>query len=81
MKATVTPVVICALGTNPKGLIHVQENVEIRGQLETIQTTALLRLSRILRKLLETWGDCCHWNSSERLSASAGVKNSQRVTK
>ena len=30
------------------------EDLEIRGQVENIQTTALLRLSRILRRVLET---------------------------
>ena len=33
------------------------EELEIRGQVETIQTTALLRLARILCRVLVTWGD------------------------
>ena len=31
--------------------------LEIEGQIETIQTTALLRSARILRRVLEIWGD------------------------
>ena len=30
------------------------EDLEIRGQVKTIETTALLRSDRILRKVLET---------------------------
>ena len=40
-----------------KGLIKGLEYQEIRKQEETIQTTSLLRLARILRKVLTTWGD------------------------
>ena len=54
MKATVIPIVIGALGTIPEGLIKRREDMEIRGQVETIQTTALLRSARILRRVLET---------------------------
>ena len=31
--------------------------LEIRGQVETIQMTALLKSARILRRILKTWGD------------------------
>ena len=33
------------------------EDLEIREGVEKIQTTALLRTARILRRVLETWGD------------------------
>ena len=33
------------------------ENLKVGGRVETIQTTALLRTARILRRVLETWGD------------------------
>ena len=39
----VIPIVIGALSTVTKGLVKGQEDLEIRGQVETIQTTALLR--------------------------------------
>ena len=53
MNVTVMPDVISALGTNLKGLVKGQEDSEIRGQVETIQTTTLLRSVRILRRVLE----------------------------
>ena len=71
LKVTVIPIVIGVRGTVTKGLVKGPENLEIRGQVETIQTWALLRLVRILRRVLETY---CHSNSSGRLSSNAGVK-------
>ena len=50
----VIPIVIGALGMILKGSIKALEDLEIRGQAETILTTALLRT---LRRVLETWGD------------------------
>ena len=41
----VIPIVIGALETIPKGLIKGLEDLEIRGQIETIQSTALLGLA------------------------------------
>ena len=57
MKVTVIPIVIGALGTVTKGLVRGLEEFKITGRVETIQTTALLRSTRILRRVLETWGD------------------------
>ena len=54
LKVTVIPTVIGALGTDTKGLVQGMESFEIREQVETIQTTALLRSSWILRRDLET---------------------------
>ena len=53
MKVTVIPILIGALGTVTKGLIQRLEDLEIRGRVETIQNTAILRSVRILRKVLE----------------------------
>ena len=53
MKVTV-PTVIGALGKITKGLLKVLEDLEVGGRVETIQTTALLRTARILRRVLET---------------------------
>ena len=39
----VIPTVICALESIPKGLMKGLEDLEIRGQVDTIQTSALLR--------------------------------------
>ena len=57
MKVTIMPIVIGALGTITKGLLKGLEDLEVGRQVETIQTTALLRMARILRQVLETWGD------------------------
>ena len=57
MKVTIVPIVIGAFGTTTKGLLKGLEDLEVGGRLETIQMTALLRTARILRWVLETWGD------------------------
>ena len=57
MKMTIIPIVIGAFGTVTKGLGKGLEDLEISGRVETIQTTTLLRTARILRRVLETWGD------------------------
>ena len=44
-------------GAVTKGLLKGLEDLEAGGRVETIQTTALLRTARILRRILETWGD------------------------
>ena len=54
MKVTVIPIVIGTLGTIHKGLEKGMEDIEIRGQEETIQTTTLLRSARIPRRILKT---------------------------
>ena len=57
MKVTMIPIVVGAHGTISKELVKELEDLEIRGQVEAIQTTALLRSARILRIVLETLGD------------------------
>ena len=42
---------------NLQGLVKELEDLKIREQVGTIQTIALIRLARILRRVLETWGD------------------------
>ena len=54
MKVTIAPIVIGALDTKTKGLLKSLEDLEVGGRIETIQTTALPRTSRILRRVLET---------------------------
>ena len=56
------PIVIGALGTISKGLLKGVEDLEIRGQQETIKITALLRSTRILSRVLESWGDLLSLN-------------------
>ena len=57
VKVTIIPIVIGAFGTVTKELLKGPEDLEVGGRVETIQTTALLRMARILRRVLETWGD------------------------
>ena len=51
------PIVIGAFGTVTKGLLKGLDDLKVGGRVETIQTTALLRTVRMLRRVLETWGD------------------------
>ena len=53
MKVTIIPIIICALGTVIKGLVKELGDLEIRGRLETIQTTAFMRSARMLKRVLE----------------------------
>ena len=48
------PIVISAFGTVTKGLLKGLEDLEVGLQVKTIQTIALLRTARILRRGLET---------------------------
>ena len=57
MQVTIIPIVIGAFGTVTKGLLKGLEDLEVGERVETIQTTALLRTARILRRVLETCGD------------------------
>ena len=50
----IIPTVIGAFGTVTKGLLKGLEDLEVGGRVDTVQTTALLR---ILRRVLVTWGD------------------------
>ena len=54
MKVTIMPIVIGTFGTVTKGLLKGLEDLEVRGRVETIQTTASLRTARILRRVQET---------------------------
>ena len=54
MKVTVILIVVGVLGTVTKGQVQGQEDMEIIGRVETIQTTELLRSARILRRVQET---------------------------
>ena len=79
MKVTIVPTVIGALGTITKGLLKGLEDLEVGGRVETIQTTALLSTARILRRVLETWGDLLLLKLHEKPSANTDVKNSKGV--
>ena len=57
MKVTIKPILIGAFGSVTKGLLKGLEDLEVGEWVETIQTIALLRTARILRRVLETWGN------------------------
>ena len=57
MKVMILLIVIGDFGTVTKGLFKGLDDLEVGGRVVTIQTTVLLRKVRILRKVLETWGD------------------------
>ena len=57
IKVIVIPIVIGAVEKVPNVFGRQLEELESGGQIEAIQTTALLRSVRILWKVLETWGD------------------------
>ena len=79
MKVTIVPIVIGALGTITKGLLKGLKDLEVGGRIETLQTTALLRMARILRRVLETWGDLLSLKLQWKTSPNTDVKNSRGV--
>ena len=77
MEVTIMQIVIGAFGTVTKGLSKRLEDLEVGGRVDTIQTTALLRTTRLLRRTWRLEETCCHSNSSERPSANTDMKNSE----
>ena len=59
------------LGTIHKWLVKELEDLEIRGKVESS--------ARILRRVLEVWGDMLSSKSSERPSANVNAKNTEGV--
>ena len=54
MMVTIILIVIGAFGILTKGLLKRMDDLEVGGRVETIQTTAPLTTTRILRRVLET---------------------------
>ena len=52
MKMTFIPIVIGSLGTVTKGLVQGQEDLEIRGRVEIIQTNAGVKNSKRTKKII-----------------------------
>ena len=73
------PIVIGVFGTITKGLLKGLEDLEVGGRVETIQTAAMLRKARILRRVLETCGDLLSLKLQEKPSANTDVKNPKGV--
>ena len=77
-ESEVIPIVSGALGTVTKVLLKGLDDLEIRGRVETIQTTALLESARILRRVMETWKDLLLLRLRlKKQLANTGVKNLQ----
>ena len=71
-------IIIGALDTVTEGLMKGSKDLDIRGRVETIQTTTLLRSAKILKRILDTWEDS---KSSERLDKYNGqTKNEKEST-
>ena len=79
MKATFILIITGALGTVTERLIKGLEDLGIRGLVETIEITWLLRSARILRRVLETSRDLLSLRLQERPTATADMKFSQEV--
>ena len=79
MEVTIIPIVIVEFGTVTKGLLKGLGDFKVGGVVETIQTTALLRTTRILRRFWRLEETCCHSKSSGKPSANADVKNCKEV--
>ena len=54
MKETIIPIVSGEFGEVTKGLLKGLEDLTVEGRVKSIQTTALLRTARILRRVPET---------------------------
>ena len=76
MKVSIVPIVIGVFDTVTEWLLKGLEDLEVGRRAETIQTTALLKTARILRRVWRLEETCCHANSSEKPLANADVKNS-----
>ena len=74
----VIPIVMGVLSIITKGLVWGLEDLKITGWVETIQTAALLRSVRILRRVLET---CCHLDTSEKPPANVDLKKISQMSK
>ena len=78
MKVTIIPIVIGDLGTVTKGLIKGLEDLEIRGCVETIQTTTL-------KKSIEhecdsnTNGNLYTWNNPQRIGKETGRHGNKKT--
>ena len=55
MRLAVIIIVVGEFETASKGLEKGREVLEIKGRIETIQTTALLKSTRVLRRVMNIW--------------------------
>ena len=79
MKVAIKTIMIGAFDTVTKRLLKWLEDLEVGGRVETIQTTELLRTTRILRRVLKTWGDLLSLKLLWKPLANTDVINTQGV--
>ena len=77
MNVTVIPIVISTLCIVTKGLVQGLENLEIRGGVKTIKTTAFLYRAEYWQVSRRLEGTCYRSDSSESPSANVDVRNSK----
>ena len=66
-----------ASGKVAKGLLKGLDDLEVGVRVETIQTTALLRTARILRRVLDTRGDLLSLKLQRKPPVNVDVKNNK----
>ena len=66
MQVTVIPLTNGALGEVLQGYERGLEKLKIGGEIETIKTTPLVSSARILRRVIETWGDLLSLRKKEK---------------
>ena len=81
MTVAIIPFVISAFGIVTKGLLKGQEDLEVGGRVETIQTTSFWERPEYWEESWTLEVTCCHSNSNEWPTANADVKNSQGVNR
>ena len=79
MKMTSIPIVIGAFCIVNKVLLEGLDDLDVGGWAEIIQTAALLRTARLLRRVLETWGDLLSFKLQWKTICKTNVKISQGV--
>ena len=77
IRVTVISIVVGALGTVPKCLEKRFEKLKIRGRIEAIQTTWLIRWAS--EGYWKPEENCCYSDSSESLWVDSGMKKTQGV--
>ena len=67
MKATLVSIVIAMLETVPYELVGGLNNLTVREQVETIQSTTLVTLARIQKRILRIWVDLLSLKLQEKI--------------
>ena len=78
MKKVVIAILVGYLGTISKKLGKRLGELEIRGRTKIVQTTALLRLTRIPRKVLNNLADLLSFKFQGKPQVTTGMENSLR---